>query len=108
MSKGDLPMKKITQTYALTHGPRYRPNNPLETAPSGLRMISAVAIIPLVIAITMLARRSSSLQSRSSSLELSTPGMPALQELHAMVGVNNLVTQEIEDQSLVFPTVQKR
>jgi hypothetical protein len=101
-------MKKITQTYALTHGPRYRPNNPRETAPSGLRMISAVAIIALVIAITMLAWRSSSLQSRSSSLELSTPGMPALQELPAMVGVNNLVTQEIEDQSLVFPTVQKR
>jgi hypothetical protein len=101
-------MKKITQTNALTHEAQSRPNNLWETEPSRMRMISAGAIIALVVVITMLAWRSSSLQWRSSSLELSTAAMPPLQELHAMVGVNNLATQEIEDQSLVFPTVQKR
>jgi hypothetical protein len=34
--------------------------------------------------------------------------MPPLHELHAMVGVNNLPPQEMEDQSLVFPTAAKR
>jgi len=46
--------------------------------------------------------------SRSASLGLSTAAMPALQELHAMAGVNTLPTQEIEDQSLVYPTAAKR
>lgn len=46
--------------------------------------------------------------SPSASLGLSTAAMPALQELHAMAGVNTLPTQEIEDQSLVYPTAAKR
>jgi hypothetical protein len=34
--------------------------------------------------------------------------MPALEELHGMAGVNVLQVQEIEDQSLVYPTPTKR
>ena len=50
------------------------------------------------------------LRSRPHSLELSaaTAAMPSLQEFHTMVGVNNLPNQDIEDQSLVYPTVEKR
>jgi hypothetical protein len=34
--------------------------------------------------------------------------MPSLLELHATAGVNELPMQEMEDQSLVYPTVEKR
>ena len=40
------------------------------------------------------------LRPRSSSIELSTAAKPPSQELHSMVGVNNLPTEEIEDLSL--------
>ena len=65
-------------------------------------MISAVAVAALI------AIAASMLWSRSSSLELSTAAMPPLQELHTMAGVNKLPVQEIDDQSLVFPTAAKR
>jgi hypothetical protein len=39
---------------------------------------------------------------------LSTAAMPSLQELHIMAGVHKLPVQEIEDQSLVYPTTEKR
>jgi hypothetical protein len=65
-------------------------------------IISAVAVAALI-AITM-----SLLRSNSHSMELSTAAMPALQELHATANVNKLPVQEIEDQSLVYPTVAKR
>jgi hypothetical protein len=65
-------------------------------------MISAIAVVALmVIATTML-------WSRSPSIELSTAAMPPLQELHTMAGVHKLPVQEIEDQSLVYPTAEKR
>jgi hypothetical protein len=48
------------------------------------------------------------LGSRGSSIELSTAAMAPLQELHAMVGVNKLPTQEIEDLSVGFLRVEKR
>jgi hypothetical protein len=34
--------------------------------------------------------------------------MPSLQELHIVAGVNKLPNQEIEDQSLIFPSLAKR
>jgi len=34
--------------------------------------------------------------------------MPPLQELHLMAGVNKTPIQEVEDQSLVYPTVPER
>jgi hypothetical protein len=50
------------------------------------------------------------LRSRPASIELSatTAAMPSLLELPTMAGVNKLPMQELEDQSLVYPTVEKR
>jgi hypothetical protein len=64
--------------------------------------ISAIAVAALIVGATSLLR------SRSPSIALSTAAMPPLQELHAMAGVNELPVQEIEDQSLVYPTVAKK
>ena len=64
-------------------------------------MISAIAVAALMLVATTM------LWSRSSSIELSAAAMP-LQELHTMAGVHKLPVQEIEDQSLVYPTAAKR
>jgi len=64
--------------------------------------IFAIAIAALIVVATSLLR------SRSPSIALSTAAMPPLQELHMMAGVNTLSMQEIDDQSLVYPTVSKR
>jgi hypothetical protein len=64
-------------------------------------MLSAVALAALIVVAT------SMLRSPSSTLELSTAAMPSLEELHAMAGVNKLPIQEVEDQSLMYPTVAK-
>jgi hypothetical protein len=65
-------------------------------------IISAVAVAALIaVAISVL-------RSNSHSFELSTAAMPPLQELHATANVNKLPVQEIEDQSLVYPTEAKR
>jgi hypothetical protein len=39
---------------------------------------------------------------------LSAAAMPPLLELHTMVAVRTLPIEEVEDQSLVYPTVPKR
>jgi hypothetical protein len=65
-------------------------------------IISAVAVVALIAVGTF------TLRSRSPSIELSAVAMPPLHELHAIVGVNNLPAQEMEDQSLVFPAASKR
>jgi hypothetical protein len=36
-----------------------------------------------------------------------TAAMPPLHQLHAAVGVNKLQVQDIEDQSLIYPTQTK-
>jgi hypothetical protein len=66
-------------------------------------MISAIVLVALI-GVAFLLR------SRPASIELSaaTAAMPSLLELHTMAGVNKLPTQELEDQSLVYPTVEKR
>jgi hypothetical protein len=64
-------------------------------------MIFAIAVVALV-AVTV-----TTLHSRSPSVELSAAAMPSLQELHVMANVHKLPTQEIDDQSLVYPTVEK-
>jgi hypothetical protein len=48
------------------------------------------------------------LWSRPASIEAATAAMPSLLELHTMAGVHKLPMQETEDQSLVYPTVEKR
>ena len=67
-------------------------------------IISAFACVALIgFAVTML-------RSQPASVELSaaTAAMPSLLELHTMAGVNKLPMQDMEDQSLVYPTVEKR
>jgi hypothetical protein len=66
-------------------------------------MIPAIVFVALIGVAFML-------RSRPASIELSaaTAAMPSLLELHTMAGVNKLPMQEMEDQSLVFPTVEKR
>jgi hypothetical protein len=66
------------------------------------RTISAIAVAALIVVAIFLLR------SRSPSIALSTAAMPPLEELHIMAGVNTLPVQEIDDQSLVYPTVTKR
>jgi hypothetical protein len=65
-------------------------------------MISSVAVVALIAVATMMLR------SPSPSIELSTAAMPSLQELHVMAGVHKLPVQDIEDQSLVYPSAEKR
>jgi hypothetical protein len=64
-------------------------------------MISVIAVIILMVVAT-------TVQWSRSPFELATAAMPPLQELHAMAGVHKLPVQEIEDQSLVYPTLEKR
>lgn len=65
-------------------------------------MISAIGVATLIVA------ASSVLRSRPPSLELSAAAMPPLQELHTMAAVSKLPAQEVDDQSLIYPTVEKR
>jgi hypothetical protein len=65
-------------------------------------MISVTAVVALLAVATTILR------SLSPSIELTAAAMPPLQELHAMAGVHKLPVQEIEDQSLVYPTAEKR
>ena len=64
--------------------------------------IAAIAVAALIVVAIALP------SSRSPSIVLSTAAMPSLQELHVMAGVSTLPEQEIEDQSLVYPTAEKR
>jgi hypothetical protein len=65
-------------------------------------MISSVAVVALIAVASIMLR------SPSPSIELSTAAMPSLQELHVMAGVHKLPVQDIEDQSLVYPSAEKR
>jgi hypothetical protein len=67
-------------------------------------MIAALAVVAVI------AVASTLLRSRSSVIELSagSAAMPSLLELHAAAGVHKLPIQDIEDQSLVYPTPDKR
>ena len=66
-------------------------------------MISAIVFVALIGVAFVL-------RSRPASIELAaaTAAMPSLLELHTLAGVDRLPMQEMEDQSLVYPTVEKR
>jgi hypothetical protein len=66
-------------------------------------VVSAIVFVALIGVVFVL-------RSRPATIELSaaTAAMPSLLELHTMAGVHKLPTQELEDQSLVYPTVEKR
>ena len=67
-------------------------------------IVSACALVVVIgVAVTMLRS-----QPTSTELTAATAAMPSLLELHSMAGVNKLPAQEMEDQSLVYPTAEKR
>jgi hypothetical protein len=47
------------------------------------------------------------LRAQVPPIELSAAAMPPLQELHLMAGVDKLPVQDVEDQSLVYPSATK-
>jgi hypothetical protein len=47
------------------------------------------------------------LSPRPDLLEEAAAAMPSLQQLHAMADVHKLPVQDIEDQSLIYPTAAK-
>jgi hypothetical protein len=66
-------------------------------------MLSAIVFV-ILIGVAFLLR------SRPASVELSATAaaMPSLLELHTTADVNKLPTEDVEDQSLVYPAVEKR
>ena len=66
-------------------------------------MISAFAAVALLAVVATTRLRPSSVD-----ISLGSAAMPSLLELHATAGVDKLPLQEMEDQSLIFPTVAKR
>jgi hypothetical protein len=61
-------------------------------------LVVVLAILALVVAAGEL------LGPRPDLLEEATAAMPSLAELHAMANVHKLPLQDIEDQSLIYPT----
>jgi hypothetical protein len=61
-----------------------------------------------VVAIALTAVATSILWPRAPSIELSTATMPSLEEFHRIAGVNEIPVQDIDDQSLLYPTGTKR
>ena len=66
-------------------------------------MISAFAAVALLAAVAAMHSRPSSVD-----ISLGSAAMPSLLELHTTAGVDKLPLQEMEDQSLIFPTVAQR
>jgi hypothetical protein len=66
-------------------------------------MIFALAVVAVIAGSSIL------LPSRYPLNELSagTAAMPSLLELHTAAGVHSLPVQDIDDQSLIYPTVEK-
>ena len=65
-------------------------------------MISAFAAVALLAAVATMHSRS------SVDISLGSAAMPSLLELHTAAGVDKLPLQEMEDQSLIFPTIAQR
>jgi hypothetical protein len=65
-------------------------------------------MMPAIAVIALIAVATSVLWPRAPSIELSTAAMPSLQEFHTIAGVDKLPVQDIEDQSLIYPTGTKR
>jgi hypothetical protein len=64
-------------------------------------MIPAFAVVALIVV------ASNMLRAQVPPIELSAAAMPPLQELHLMAGVDKLPVQDVEDQSLVYPSATK-
>jgi hypothetical protein len=66
-----------------------------------MRVMTVAAIALIAVAIYVL-------RPGSPPLGLSTAAMPSVKEFHALVDVNKLPNQDIDDQSLIYPTATKR
>jgi type II secretory pathway component PulM len=64
-------------------------------------LISVIAVAVVIVVGTLLWR------PHSHSIELTAASMPPLVQLHAMAGVEKLPVQDIDDQSLIYPTPTK-
>jgi type II secretory pathway component PulM len=64
-------------------------------------MISVIGIAIVIVIGTLFWR------PHSHSVELTSAAMPPLVQLHAMAGVEKLPVQDIDDQSLIYPTPTK-
>lgn len=64
-------------------------------------MIPAFAVLVFAAAVVMLR------SPTAIDIVDAAAAMPPLHELHAMVGVNKLPVQDVEDQSLVYPVPTK-
>jgi hypothetical protein len=71
-------------------------------------MKAQITRVMTVAAIALIAVAIYVLRPGSPPLELSTAAMPSLREFHALVDVNKLPNQEIDDQALIYPTATKR
>jgi hypothetical protein len=71
-------------------------------------MKAKITRVMTVAAIALIAVAIYVLQAGSPPLELSTAAMPSLEEFHALVDVNKLPNQDIDDQSFIYPTGAKR
>jgi hypothetical protein len=67
-------------------------------------MVIAFAVVAVVAGSSILLRSGSSV----AELSAGTAAMPSLLELHAAAQVHKLPVQDIEDQSLIYPTTEKR
>jgi hypothetical protein len=66
-------------------------------------IIAAFAAVALLAAVETMHPRPSPVD-----ISLGSAAMPSLLELHTAAGVDKLPPQEMEDQSLIFPTVANR
>jgi hypothetical protein len=66
-------------------------------------MIFVIAVVALLAATTLLWSH-----TPATRLADGTAAMPSLQELHTAANANKLPNQEIEDQSVIFPSEVKR
>lgn len=67
------------------------------------RLLIACFVVAALIAGTAMIFR-----GQPRAVELSAAAMPSLVELHTMAGVHKLQDQDIDDQSLIFPTKLKQ
>jgi hypothetical protein len=65
-------------------------------------------MIPAIVAIALIVVATFVRWPREPSIELSTAAMPSLEEFHTIAGVDKLPVQDVEDQSLIYPTGTKQ
>ena len=68
-------------------------------------MTRSVVVVLAILALVVVGGEL--LSPRPDLLEEAAAAMPSLQQLHAMADVHKLPVQDIEDQSLIYPTAAK-